>query len=410
MFIGALIRAKRKEFGWSQSYLCKGICVSSHLSKIENGEFEPTDDIKRLILERLNISEQFDEDYIEKYQKEINEFHRLFFFFYKKEASEKVSKIKKQGSKLKYSPLHLDYYLVCYADYVINNNHNCKKAKDTCLYLETHYDLMSDKHQYFFEFYKTFIETSESNQLEKLSKLDGNGQVVFRLSRRYEAKGMFYKALESVEVAKDKFLMSGNLRGLFLSLLFKGSYLFNMASYEDAIRVYQAIDKLVNSSKSSDPYINSFKYFALSNIADCYLKLNDLEQMKDYALLAIDSENIDDDKIYGVFPYILMCHYCLSKDNYSEAEKYLRQGENQVTLSQTQDRSYEIYQLKKYRMMIEDKDYSKKASYLELLLEMKESMISNQLTHLVHAVNKELETYYINHRQYKKALDVTKKI
>jgi len=39
MYIGAIIRQRRKELNLSQIDLSNEICVSSHLSKIENGKY-----------------------------------------------------------------------------------------------------------------------------------------------------------------------------------------------------------------------------------------------------------------------------------------------------------------------------------------------------------------------------------
>ena len=52
---GYLIRQKRTEKGWSQSGLCRGICAVSYLSKIEQGKAEPSGEILRLLLARLNV-------------------------------------------------------------------------------------------------------------------------------------------------------------------------------------------------------------------------------------------------------------------------------------------------------------------------------------------------------------------
>ena len=50
-----MIRKTRLEKNWSQDGLCKNICTASYLSKIEQGKAEPSDDIIRLLFERLEI-------------------------------------------------------------------------------------------------------------------------------------------------------------------------------------------------------------------------------------------------------------------------------------------------------------------------------------------------------------------
>lgn len=53
---GRLIRQKRIEKGYSQAGLCRGVCVCSYLSKIEQGKAEPEEALLRLLLGRLDIS------------------------------------------------------------------------------------------------------------------------------------------------------------------------------------------------------------------------------------------------------------------------------------------------------------------------------------------------------------------
>lgn len=52
---GYLIYRIRIQRHWSQAELCKGICTVSYLSKIETGKAEPSEDILRLLLERLGL-------------------------------------------------------------------------------------------------------------------------------------------------------------------------------------------------------------------------------------------------------------------------------------------------------------------------------------------------------------------
>ncbi len=58
--IGALIRGERLARQWSQEGLCRGICAVSYLSKIEQGKVEPSDEIRRLLLERLGLPTEED--------------------------------------------------------------------------------------------------------------------------------------------------------------------------------------------------------------------------------------------------------------------------------------------------------------------------------------------------------------
>ena len=52
---GYIIYRERLRRNWSQSGLCKGICTVSYLSKIETGKADPSEDVLRLLLERLEL-------------------------------------------------------------------------------------------------------------------------------------------------------------------------------------------------------------------------------------------------------------------------------------------------------------------------------------------------------------------
>ena len=54
--IGSYIQQIRMDKGWSQDYLCSGICERSTLSRIENGQRSPSVGILARLLERLGVS------------------------------------------------------------------------------------------------------------------------------------------------------------------------------------------------------------------------------------------------------------------------------------------------------------------------------------------------------------------
>ena len=52
---GYIIYRERLRRNWSQAGLCRGICTVSYLSKIETGKAEPSEEILRLLLDRLEL-------------------------------------------------------------------------------------------------------------------------------------------------------------------------------------------------------------------------------------------------------------------------------------------------------------------------------------------------------------------
>ena len=56
LYAGFVIRRERLNRNWSQEGLCKGICTVSYLSKIEQGKAEPSNEVLRLLMERMGLS------------------------------------------------------------------------------------------------------------------------------------------------------------------------------------------------------------------------------------------------------------------------------------------------------------------------------------------------------------------
>ena len=53
--IGSIIKFNRINNNISQKELSKGICVPSYLSRIENGELLPSEDVLSIIFSRLGL-------------------------------------------------------------------------------------------------------------------------------------------------------------------------------------------------------------------------------------------------------------------------------------------------------------------------------------------------------------------
>lgn len=55
MLIGTYIRQKRQDRGWTQEYLCDGICSVPTLSRIETNNRAPSNSVLKTLLERLGL-------------------------------------------------------------------------------------------------------------------------------------------------------------------------------------------------------------------------------------------------------------------------------------------------------------------------------------------------------------------
>ena len=72
--IGSIVRLNRIKKNMSQKALAKGICVPSYLSRIENGELLPSDDVISILFERLGLKFNDSPEFIEKGLKSFERF------------------------------------------------------------------------------------------------------------------------------------------------------------------------------------------------------------------------------------------------------------------------------------------------------------------------------------------------
>ena len=107
---GGLIKYHRQKLDISQKELCDGICVVSHLSKIENNKVEPSDEIVDELFKKLGVNFYQDKDFIKNNKLKINRFFLNLNF--SREVKDIFDDIKKDKEKLVNSPLIIDYILV----------------------------------------------------------------------------------------------------------------------------------------------------------------------------------------------------------------------------------------------------------------------------------------------------------
>lgn len=88
--IGKVIYQQRIAKNWNQEDLCRGICAVSYLSKIETGKADPSSEILKQLLERLEI--RMDEEAETKAKKLSEEAYELVFSAMNQEFRERMAK------------------------------------------------------------------------------------------------------------------------------------------------------------------------------------------------------------------------------------------------------------------------------------------------------------------------------
>ena len=105
---GFIIRRERMRRDWSQDGLCRGICAASYLSKIEQGRVEASEDILRLLYERLELPWYGGESALPALSERIDELYELAYSGEFKALNAAVTALREEKPELLLSPAAAD--------------------------------------------------------------------------------------------------------------------------------------------------------------------------------------------------------------------------------------------------------------------------------------------------------------
>ncbi len=109
VYCGTLLRLERLNRNLGQKEVCRGICVVSYLSKIENHQVQPDAAIINQLFNRLGISYCSDADFVRTRQNLIDAYFDQLFYGLERKAREALLS---DDQQLSFSPLALDWLLV----------------------------------------------------------------------------------------------------------------------------------------------------------------------------------------------------------------------------------------------------------------------------------------------------------
>ena len=105
---GFIIRRERMRRDWSQDGLCRGICAASYLSKIEQGRVTASEDILRLLYERLSLPWYGGESALPALSERIDALYEQVYSGEFEALSEELSALAPQRDALLLSPAAAD--------------------------------------------------------------------------------------------------------------------------------------------------------------------------------------------------------------------------------------------------------------------------------------------------------------
>lgn len=403
--LGALIKIKRVEKGITQTDLAKGICATSYLSKIENCEIQPNEDVLHLLLKKLGMQyynkDSFTADEIEK----LSSYNRLVFSYDIPKAKEVFTLIEGKRNKFICSPLLIEYLLAECHYMVLSKTDNKIKLRKAVGQLKSIEQYIDGRSLSFYYFIRCLVSDSLAEKKQFIQK----SVMVNPYARSYKLLAMLHigskeysDAIEALNIGLQLCLEEGNFRGIAYINNTYGEIYSITGVYDKAEQFYDRNISLIKTSGTIDKYVLSFIYYSYVNKANIAFLMDKEEKMLEFCNLAKAHENAWDGKLNGIMHYLIMCEYYLKKDR-TRAAKLLTLAkdnyENSITIDSIVE--YGMMDLLDYRL--QNADYLQSKEYHIKLKTFDKNIMKNGRYHYMNYINKILVEYYIANKKYKDA-------
>ena len=385
---GSLIKYHRERLGITQKELCEGICVVSHLSKIENNKVEPSPEIVQELFKKLGMKYYNDAEFINKNQGKIDRFfHDLNFY---RKTNDIFKEVEEQRDKFLNSPLIIDYLLL--KSYSNENKSNVERLSELEIYMNNH-------QKGWFYLLKAKYNSKKHENIIREWILESYGLLRNTFSllilMRFElVHGHFDKVIELGPEIINLALIEGNAMAIANANLFMGNA-YAAQNLADLMLPYYKRAENILLDLNRDDLIASIEY----NIGATYFESNEYEKAL-YYLEKVEKQNIIDDYTKFLLYHKLGLLY-LGLNNKSIAKNYIKKAKGMLNSIKE---NYDIYYL-----MIEvaelqlEEDYLDDPIYLEKLEELCEILDKEYPKGFYLFHKRMLEQLYCHLRQYKKA-------
>lgn len=405
-YIGLLIRQKRMEQNLSQEGLCRGICVVSYLSKIEQGKVNPGIEIVEQLFAVLGITFVTDEGKIEQLQQLLHEYFDCFF--HGEDTEEIVEKIEKEQSYYENSELNLSWQLFGIYRMVKLGEENFLEETEQRLFELSKLEKYMTKNQLFllgilmgnnqnlsFEQRMHWFQVA-GQQIAGSYVLTQQGHLCFK-------EGKYLEAVHYLEIAYQMAAEEGNA-----NILVDSSFLiatcFSNYDIENMKRYYRRTIELARTIRPELMYSIYYNmgatYVEYGYYEEAVENLRKVEQL----LTEHDpqkQEGIDWLLLYHklAFSYIQLGRKDLGKKYLYEAKECIDENTNETILKM----------LRVIELRLQD-DYLEQAEYENLLKEVYETAGKTLGYGFTIYHGRYLVELYKAKRRYKEALEITEKL
>lgn len=265
-FIGTFIKRERLKHNYSQEGLCRGICVVSYLSKIEQGKAEAGEEIISALLKRLGIIYETEGAFLKEAERRIELLYEKLYEGTLKQ--EDVVVLQKEQERYLASEYMLDAML--FTSLFSDNDKTAQKADG----LEEYTACMNQR-QYELYLYSTCEEHPE--HLELLMKLNPNGCYLNAAGVFYWKEGKYVKAVEILNRAYQVSCEEGTVEHMLFAQIMLGNCYSSMEHKELMLKHYMIAKRLAKALQKQED-LSTITY----NIASSLLEWNQAEEALEY--------------------------------------------------------------------------------------------------------------------------------
>lgn len=307
---GNLIKVERMRKNMKQSVLARGICSISYLSKIENNQTSPSDEVLELIFERLELDVPLYYDFSEKIDQTKKEIRDTL-----KEGllSRQEEKYFKQIEKFKTNPVVLqskELYvtlLITLARFGITPGGNVQYLIEVGWIKDQlsnddriRYDLIQCIYMFL---YQSADRETTVNLLEKVGKEMANSGLPDweKADMRYVMGALYHRftdysqAIDYVKPALEYFQENFCLERIIESHMIIGLSFKRRKQYTTALEHYEKAAKVADKANLSDYYGMLY-----NNMGDIYFLVGDQEKAQKYFLDSFNVKEGAKSKLYSV--------------------------------------------------------------------------------------------------------------
>lgn len=382
-FVGNLLRMERVRQGKGQKEICYGICVTSYLCKIEKGQVKADEAIIKKLFTQLGIDYCQDAQLLEEASTLIKQYYEQVHYNLPRTAFERLKQLE---DRLKYSPLGLDYRLICgmqgEAVYeMVKSCEGCMTDEQLGIfYLLTPTD-------------RSWEELLEA--YEKAYKLLGTSASYYNIMIVLLQLGRYAEIHRRAKICRELAIEEGNTYILAATFLMQGhAYAvldldeFMMEYYERGLRLLQ------NTNWIEDKELETVYY----NMGSVFVTTKDYQKALEY----LDKVTVET---------FMLCQ--------KKALVHIRAGnveEAQIYLGKMKDYMNEGEDAKVYAVMYEEavmeqkKDYLKDPAYLEILERLQKVIKEERHFGYLYFYREQIIDAYSAQKKYKKALAFQKEI